>query len=269
MDSLRLILLLIGAAIVVAIYLHSRLKKDAGEQLPGVGSSQSPETVEQFAQDEQGMIVDPSAYSYEHESVANEYNSHDTLRESDDELLELGHNIKIDETEEGYDSTFSADEVPAASPHLKENQHNGLIEKVMVIYLLAQPDMSFTGSEICRVAEYEGMQFGEDRYFHRYSNADSSSDSIFGIANILEPGLFDLSNLETFSTTGLVFFQQLSNAGGALEAFDEMLKTVIQFKEQLNGRLQDSSRHSLNKAEMIELRKQVSAFSLDNPVTPF
>lgn len=271
-----MMLLLIGVVIFIAVYLYSRLKKDLDQQFPGAVSTD----VSNSYDDEQGVIVDSSVYSCGDELVDtknNLYDEQDGKDALDDELIELGYHIKIGESKEAQDDFFQADpvntEVTSAvsneESRLEGHKDSGLVEKVMVIYLLAQPDTKFTGSELKRVAEVESLQFGEDRYFHRYRNADNRTDSVFGIANILEPGLFDFSNSKSFSTTGLVFFQQLSNAEGALEAFDEMLKTVLQFKEQLDGRLQDSSRHPLNKAAMIELRKQVSAFSLENPVTPF
>lgn len=139
----------------------------------------------------------------------------------------------------------------------------------MVIYLLAQPDQEFTGTEIVSAAEAEGLKFGEDGYYHRYSSQDGVPESVFGIANILEPGLFDLSDIDNLFSPGLVFFQRLSNAGGALKAFDNMLETVISFRDRLDGRLQDSGRRPLNKSAMIKLREQVAEFSLKNPVTPF
>lgn len=255
MDSLRLILMLIGAVIILAVYLHNRLKKVSSQKLTIDSSAldaslQSSTHDAENASNDRGVIVDPSVYSFESKQV-----DHDSCL--DDELSELGSHIKIDDGD-------------PVQPQERGGRKKGkLVEKVMVIYLLAQPNQGFSGSDIKNIAGSEGLQFGADSYFHRYSNPDEKKGSIFGIANILEPGLFDSLDNEGFATPGLVFFQQLSNAGNALEAFDEMLKTIIQFKEKLDGRLQDSGRHSLNKKGMIKLREQVSEYSQKKPVSQF
>lgn len=285
MDSLRLILMLVGAAIILAVYLHSRFKKDSNKKFldsgfePGsslqsaydnskvtdvTGSTNDANVIEKSLPDNANVIVDPSVYSFGSNQV-----NHGSLL--DDELSELARHIKIDDSDPVVERQSAVGSFNGSAPDQKqdENQKGGLVEKVMVIYLLAQPGRKFSGGEIKRIAKSERLQFGADYYFHRYSNTRDKTGSIFGIANILEPGLFDAIDSEDFSTPGLVFFQQLSNAGAALEAFDEMLKSVIQFKEQLDGHLQDSSRNPLNKKAMIKLREQVSAFSLKKSVSPF
>lgn len=294
MDSLRLILILIGAVIILAVYLHSRFKKasslkfmadssalDAALQSSAHATTKDSNSTgaandastnvsgERLMDNDKGVIVDPSVYSFDSKQAI-----HDTLL--DDELSELGSQLKIGDSDSVVETHYPSKRTvvgesseSAQSQKQSERKKGELVEKIIVIYLLSQPNRSFSGSEIKNMAESEGLQFGADSYFHRYSNPDEKTGSIFGIANILEPGLFDSIDNEGFSTPGLVFFQQLLNTGNALEEFDELLKSVIQFKEKLDGHLQDSGRHPLNKKAMIKLRDQVSAFAQKNPVSPF
>ncbi len=287
MDSLRLILVLAGAVVIVAVYLYSRYRKDSPREFRGSGYQQEESSLnststnaavvtgsinESRDEDGKAVIVDPSVYSCEPQSSDAEDSIYEEYNGFDDELSELGHNIKIEENSSVQDASLQAEDgidLSFESSESGRHDKDSLVEKVMVIYLLAQPDQEFIGTEIVSVAEAEGLKFGEDRYYHRYSNQNGTAESVFGVANILEPGLFDLSDIDNLFSPGLVFFQRLSNAGGALEAFDNMLETVISFRDRLDGRLQDSGRRPLNKSAMIKLREQVVEFSLKNPVTPF
>ena len=288
MDSLRLILILAGAVVIVAVYLYSRYRKNPSREFrkPGNQDAQSNfiststnatiSTAKIMEENGRAVIVDPSIYSCEPEPTEVDNSPYKEYDELDDELSELGRAIKIENKVEGNTSVQNVsmkaeDDIDLSfeSSEFEDCDKDSLIEKVMVIYLLAQPDQEFSGAEIVSAAEAEGLKFGEDSYYHRYSSQNGSSESVFGIANILEPGLFNLSDIEHLFSPGLVFFQQLSNAGGALEAFDNMLETVISFRDRLDGRLEDSGRRPLNKSAMIKLRDQVTEFSLKNPVTPF
>lgn len=279
-----MILILAGTVVIVAVYLYSRYRKDSSRDIR-VSDYQQEEssfnsnsanstisTTETTNENGRAVIVDPSIYSCEPQSPEAEDSTYEDYSEFDDELSELGHNIKIKENDSAQDASMQAEDgadLLFDSSKSRDRDKDSLIEKVMVIYLLAQPDQEFIGTEIVSVAEAEGLKFGEDRYYHRYSTQNGTPESIFGIANILEPGLFDLSDIDNLFSPGLVFFQRLSNAGGALEAFDNMLETVIRFRDRLDGRLEDSGRRPLNRSAMIKLRDQVAEFSLKNPVTPF
>ena len=285
MDSLRLILVLAGAVVIVAVYLYSRYRKGSfpGFRETGYQETQSSfnstssiatgstiSTVETMEENGKAVIVDPSIYSCEPEPTEvdnSQYKEYDELgRAIKIEKSEIEENTSVQDVsmkvEDDIDLSFESSE-------FEDCDKDSLVEKVMVIYLLAQPDQEFSGAEIVSAAEAEGLKFGEDSYYHRYSSQNGSSESVFGIANILEPGLFNLSDIDNLFSPGLVFFQRLSNAGGALEAFDKMLETVISFRDRLDGRLEDSGRRPLNRSAMIKLRDQVEEFSLKNPVIPF
>ncbi len=280
-----MILTLAGAVVIVAVYLYSRYRKASfpGSRKTGFQETQSSfnststiATTETMEENGRAVIVDPSIYSCEPEPTEVDNSPYEEYDKLDDELSVLGRAIKIESKAEENTSVQDVsmkaeDDVDLSfeSSEFEDCDKDSLIEKVMVIYLLARPDQEFSGAEIVSAAEAEGLKFGEDSYYHRYSSQNGSSESVFGIANVLEPGLFDLSDIDNFFSPGLVFFQRLSNAGGALEAFDNMLETVISFRDRLDGRLQDSGRRPLNRSAMIKLREQVAEFSLKNPVTPF
>src|SRR5690554_8044549 len=78
--------------------------------------------------------------------------------------------------------------------------------------------------------------------FHRHESASSSSDKLFSMANALNPGVFDLDNLDDgFSTRSLCFFMSLPGPRQPKQAFELMLTAARKLASDLGAELKDRS----------------------------
>lgn len=133
-------------------------------------------------------------------------------------------------------------------------------EKIIVLYLTAQKNRVFSGAHIVQAMQALGLRHGDKQIFHYFSPA-GGSEAVFGVANILEPGWFELSAMDGFSTPGLVLFLQLPGPVADLQAFELFIAKARELQSLLGGELKDDSRHALNGQMINHLRDQVQGFT--------
>lgn len=106
--------------------------------------------------------------------------------------------------------------------------------QMVTLYVVAPEGMQFRGDTIQQSLDALGFQFGEYNIFHRHID-NASSPVLFSVANMLQPGVFDLNKMDQFTTVGLVFFMHLPSAGNDLVNVRLMIKTVESFAQSLGG----------------------------------
>ena len=105
------------------------------------------------------------------------------------------------------------------------------------------------------------MQFGAMDIFHHYGpDKNYSSRALFSLANIHEPGTFDMENLETFSTDGLAMFMCLPAEIGGDIAMEIMLDTAQNISYLMDGELRGSDREILTTDSINELRETAGQY---------
>ncbi|WP_371378517.1 cell division protein ZipA [Thalassotalea aquiviva] len=87
-----------------------------------------------------------------------------------------------------------------------------------------------------------GMKYGEMEIFHRHLDNAGNGDITFSLANMVNPGTFDLDNMENFTTQGVTLFMTLPNAGEPVQVFKYMLSAAKQIAKEVNGQVLDGKR---------------------------
>lgn len=134
--------------------------------------------------------------------------------------------------------------------------------EVLVINVVAKPDREFAGVDLLPVLLTSGLRFGDMSIFHRHIEADTRSPVLFSVANIVNPGTFDLNQINDFSTRGLCFFMTLPNVANSMQAFDKMLDVAQQVRIALDGDLKDDNRSVMTAQTIEHYRQRVRDFDL-------
>ena len=82
------------------------------------------------------------------------------------------------------------------------------------------------------------------------------------MANILNPGTFDLNSIHEFSTVGASLFLALPSPINNLEAFDSMLGVAQRIQEELDGELKDDHRNVMTAQTIEHYRQRIRDFEL-------
>lgn len=108
------------------------------------------------------------------------------------------------------------------------------VPKIITLYVVAAEGQQFYGENVVQNLEALGFQYGEYQIFHRHLD-NASSPVLFSVANMMQPGVFDLNNLDQFATIGLTFFMQLPSAGNDLANLRLLIRSVESFAQAVGG----------------------------------
>lgn len=120
-------------------------------------------------------------------------------------------------------------------------------QEVIVLSVLMPENQLITGAALLPTLLTLGMKFGEMNIFHRHQDNAGNGKVTFSLANMMNPGTFDLDTMETFTTQGVSLFMTLPNPGDAFTVFEQMLAAAKQIAKEFNGQLLDDKRSVMTK----------------------
>jgi len=134
--------------------------------------------------------------------------------------------------------------------------------EVLVVNVMASHGRKFAGDDLMHVLITSGLKFGDMNIFHQRLGNQPKGPVIFSVANMLNPGTFDLNNMESFRTVGVSLFLALPTAINNLDAFEKMLDVARQLCDALGGELKDDNRNGMTAQTIEHYRQRVRDFEL-------
>ncbi len=128
-------------------------------------------------------------------------------------------------------------------------------DKIVTLYVQRREGRRINGSELLDAAIKAGMVFGEMNIFHRLH--EGATEPVFSMADLTAPGNFDPSNWNVFDTSGVTFFMTLPAPISALDAWDAMLATASRMGELLDADVLDDARCRVNRQRIAQLRESM------------
>jgi len=133
---------------------------------------------------------------------------------------------------------------------------------ILTLYLRPAQGSNFAGPAIVRNVNAVGMRHGELQIFHHFGAGDLRTErALFSLANMFEPGSFDLQRIEAFQTAGLVMFLNLPAALDGPVAFELFLNTAQRLAEGLQAELMSDPGTSLHSASIEKMRRTAALFA--------
>ena len=152
---------------------------------------------------------------------------------------------------------------PVSQPsEIKQQTPAAQPAEVIVLNVVARGGREFRGDDLLEVLITSGLKFGEMNIFHQRFRGTNNGPVIFSVANILNPGTFDLNSIHEFSTVGVSLFLALPSPINNLEAFDQMLAVAQRIREELDGELKDDHRNVMTAQTIEHYRQRIRDFEL-------
>ena len=231
MDNMRWILLLVGAIIVLGIYVAGRLQAWRKSRPASRSSGRRAAPRRQHLEPELERM----------DSIGSEDNV-------DAELERLGQLLAEDETTTRESPMV---EVRAAKPDPVP------CDKVFSLFVLAPARVPFRGPMLLSALQAANLEYGDMQIFHRSEVVDGQVNHLFSVANIREPGTLDPAAMENFTTQGVALFMQVPGAVDAVRAFDAMLESARILADKLDGTVCDATRSVMTSQTTSHLRDEV------------
>jgi cell division protein ZipA len=221
-------LLLAGAIVLALIYLFGRPKKPEQGERRTARRNQT-----------EGARIEPTFGEAESEDDPQQGELEVSLR---DELDRLG----------------AAAATPARSPVGARPDRQ--IERIVTLYVATRAGDLLAGSDVVVAAEKAGLEFGDMGIFHRLVIGKKVEGPVFSMANMVKPGNFDMSQLDSVQTPGVTLFMTLPGPLPALDAWEMLLPTAQRLAELLDAQVLDEDRNALGRQRIAHLRDELRAW---------
>ncbi len=132
-------------------------------------------------------------------------------------------------------------------------------QDVLAMHLMASKGEMINGQMLLDAVLAVGFRFGGRKIFDRHLNEQGSGDVLFSLANVANPGTFDLNTIADIQTPGVSLFMQLDGLADPVTAFDIMVDTVDRLVAQLHLHVLDETRSSMTKQTIDHYRQRARA----------
>lgn len=194
-------------------------------------------------------------------SAASEYEQQNT--ESQETVVAaINKEIVAEEDEEESQSILFSQPDLLFEGNEEEDDNSERISEVIVINVMAKKPELFQGKAMLPILLQQGMRLGDMSIFHRHADTSGEGPIMFSMANIVEPGTFEMGDMDDFTTPGVSFFLQLPNSLGNMQSFEKMLEATNSLKDKLGGELKDENRSVITRQTIEHCRQRIRDFEL-------
>jgi cell division protein ZipA len=197
---------------------------------------------------------------------------HETLQEIPEELRDLPRGDEVEAARrQPWVSTQPIDrtglqagngqpgEAPAAAAQgaaAEPVRDEAPSQRIVALRLIAARGR-WPGRTVIEALQAEGLSFGKYSIYHRQRD---DGKSIFFVASMIEPGSFDLEDIDAHTYPGISVFAVIPGPLDAPTTFDLMLSTARRLAERLAGHLQDEQGSTLTAQRILNLREELVHF---------
>ncbi|MDT8387155.1 MAG: cell division protein ZipA C-terminal FtsZ-binding domain-containing protein [Thiogranum sp.] len=245
MSDLRIILLLIGVGIVAGVYVWTRFQQSSRRS-----AVRKPVRTPPLEEDLDATPTDDVEQQLARmEQLVKARSNHEPSL-----VEEMEHPTPADVTERAADEMTEA-----AAADVAEDIDKLPSEYLQVISIIAPEGQQFEGAVLHRALLHNKLRLGERGIYERLTLHGGRELPVFGLANLVKPGIFEPGDLADFSTPGVTLFLQLPCAVNAVEAFDDFVNTAERLAVEIGGELRDERHGVLTHQALMQVRERVVA----------
>ena len=138
-------------------------------------------------------------------------------------------------------------------------------QKIVTLRIVGHDGGSFRGDELILSLRGIGLRHGKFGIFHRI-DGDDEERTIFSAASLVEPGSFDLANIQEQHIPGISLFLILPGPVDGVEAFDMMMAAARTLAQTLHAELLDESGSTLSIQRERYMREEIIQYQHSNLV---
>lgn len=133
--------------------------------------------------------------------------------------------------------------------------------QILVMHVKSKDPDGFNGSDLLQILLACDMRYGEKDILHRHEKADARGSLQFSVANMIEPGTFNLEDINSFRTPGVTFFMTMPGPEDVNQAFECMIETANCLVKNLNAILLDEDHSTATLQVLNHYRERIKRFS--------
>lgn len=248
-NTIRLILLFVGAAIILGI-LWDGLRRKKRRLL----NTNEQEAIRQSFEENDDEL-DEEREEEEEEPIAED--------DDEDEEQEYDDDIDVEPLEDFEEEDACEDKGEEVEEWPDESVDEELVMKssnkpdFISIRLMAKSGQFFGGYHLLQFLLANRLDYGDMKLFHRFAD-ENKKVKLFSLASLNEPGDFELSKMNAFECEGLILYMHPAEHQDPLSVFDMMLETAYDLAHDLRGELMSGKNQAWNNETTEEIRETLS-----------
>lgn len=239
--TLRIILLVLGSLLLVAMYLWERRRSQERAERrfrrvrrrpPAPAARREPRFDAAAGDDAEpggGVAEPPARVRSRAETESAEHGANDTAAVDAGARKRSGNGRESDRAFEPSPGRSQPSNTPSQPPPPGVSDDEPLLVQLFVVAV----DGAFDGGAVQAAAERQHLVPGERRIYHRLTGDGAQSQ--YSMANLVEPGTFPFDAMDTFTTPGLALFAQFDGRTSDLMVYDELVRTARELADALGG----------------------------------
>ncbi|PHR66021.1 MAG: cell division protein ZipA [Idiomarina sp.] len=130
-------------------------------------------------------------------------------------------------------------------------------EEVIVLHVTG----NIEGAILLQQMTELGFKFGDFDIFHRHVDTAGNGPVLFSLANMFNPGSFNIDTIETFHTEGVALFLALPIKSNSLQAFNMMHNAAVKLAAAVGrGQVLDEHRNPLTRQALQHIHQRIREF---------
>lgn len=279
MSELRWILLAAGALALLLIYLQGRRKRVVSDDALPPRSVEAPQLSEPVVVRKREAPIPITTHSadfslddlpevrvHSPDVTPPSLSMEEALSTAALDKLTITQPLNIQGTAVSHAPTINVDDLPPGPkpsdrPHMAPRPSAAAtaprVARKIVALRVPAATQRFSGARLKDIFIDRGLRHGRYGIYHM---PDAKGAPIFSVASIVEPGIFDPSNMATQEYPGISLFIQLPGPTDGIVAFDAMLSCARAVQEEFNAELQGERGKELTDEAIARMREDIADF---------
>ena len=265
----REVLIVVGVLVILAIILDGarRIKRNRYENLQ-MSSRKLRKSSAQDVTSEELDALEASQFPSGRARVIGVRDEGDIQQVEDSLRRSNGFGFDREPEQEVFDLDNSiyerqrAELTQQAQPQKSAEKPNTQPEEVLVIHLMANKGEKVAGQQLLDAVLSAGLRYGAMKIFHRHLSDDGSGPVLFSMANLVNPGTFDLNTMSDLEVPGVTLFMALDDIEDPVDALNIMIEAVDSIVGDLKLNVMDESRSSMTRNTIDHYRQRARDVSV-------
>ena len=265
----REVLIVVGVLVILAIILDGarRIKRNRYENLQMSSRKLRKSSVQDVTREELDAL-EASQFPSGRARVIGIRDEGDIQQVEDSLRRSNGFGFDREPEQEVFDLDNSiyerqrAELTQQAQPQKSAEKPNTQPEEVLVIHLMASKGEKVAGQQLLDAVLSAGLRYGAMKIFHRHLSDDGSGPVLFSMANLVNPGTFDLNTMSDLEVPGVTLFMALDDIEDPVDALNIMIEAVDSIVGDLQLNVMDESRSSMTRNTIDHYRQRARDVSV-------
>ncbi|WP_438864781.1 cell division protein ZipA [Neptunicella sp.] len=205
------------------------------EDTPAEGERQEPQLDDQKTAEAEPLAEQKISLAEQAKKLVKREKPLKKIRRTEPRIAE--DQLRID-----FDDQPPVEEMQQSEPADTEQE-----QEVLVLNVKMPDGKTIPGSALLPMLLTLGLKFGDQDIFHRHVNTNGKGPVLFSLANMFRPGVFDIDNMENFTTRGISLFMVLPIEGDPRQVFNMMHNASRKIADEFGAQILDGRRATLTK----------------------